>query len=309
MLHLRILALGFRIGVSVAACLITVIFVLPSCAISQNGPYTLTIFADQGSAPSAATTNRSSGSGSNLGHVFIELANGSNEAFIGYYGQPGTPARGQLRVDADLFRNGDYDVSKTYQITATGYLYAHQMIDVWGGHDGKKWGVYCNCSDFAQAVANAAQVDLADVPTEMNANLPYLWAQYLRSHGGTVNNRRRPSTGDGTAGSAQGILGTWEASSCGFSQALILTISQDSSGRIVGTMTAKDIVVSDNGCGDATYSGKVSQGIFHDATFAGNTLSFTTAIDGDSLNVSMTFAGRTLIYDSPGGRFVLRKTR
>ena len=104
---------------------------LPTRSYSQPSGYTLTIFADGGSnAPSVG--QQASNSRPNFGHVFIELANADKQIYIGYYGAPQNPSRGQLRVDADRAQNGYWDVKKTYQIKETGYNEAHNMIDEWG---------------------------------------------------------------------------------------------------------------------------------------------------------------------------------
>jgi hypothetical protein len=295
------------------ACIATLLSWTPLPATAQNGPYTITIFADSGAGPSTSAPDGTSGSGPNLGHVFIELANGDKQMFIGYYGYGPSgrmPTKGQLRVDADLFRNGDYDVSKTYQITSTGYINAHQLLDIWGGPHGEKWGVYCNCADFAQTVASSAGLDLTDVPTDFGVNMPKLWAQYLRTHGGTVNNHKPSTTNTASASDSEGILGKWEADSCGFSQAIVLIVSKDSSGNLVGTFTAKNIITANGGgaCTNATWDGTVSQGIFHNAVFASSRLSFSTVLDGENMGASMTLTGNGLVWSSPGGdRYVLHR--
>src|SRR5258708_5654062 len=93
--------------------------------------YALTIYADKGSHSGAVTTETSSGLHSNLGHVFIELTHNEKQMYLGYYGQPTDPSKGQLRVDADLAQKGYWTVKKTYSITEQGYLDAHKMIDAW----------------------------------------------------------------------------------------------------------------------------------------------------------------------------------
>jgi hypothetical protein len=160
------------------------------------GPYTLTIFADQGKNPSSAATQASSGGGSNLGHVFIELTNGNKQVYLGYYGDRQNPAKGQLRPDADLARNGYWDVKKTFEITEQGYNDAHKMIDTWGTKVGS-WKPWCNCADFAEAIATVAGVRLGDLPKMLgNINTPGDWSAYLKRHGGTVNPQRTVSTQD-----------------------------------------------------------------------------------------------------------------
>jgi len=154
----------------------------------QGGPYTLIIFADAGS--NASSVAQQGSSGSSFGHVFIELSNSDKQIYIGYYGDPKNPSRGQLRVDSDLARNGYWDVkSQTYEISEESYRSAHKMIDTWGTEVGS-WKLWCNCGDFAEAVATTAGVPLPNLPKEVGLNTPRSWAQYLRDHGGTVNPKR-----------------------------------------------------------------------------------------------------------------------
>jgi hypothetical protein len=165
---------------------------------------TVTIFADEGRSSSAAATQQSSGQGSNLGHVFIELTNSDKQMYLGYYGDPGNPSRGQLRVDKDLFLNGDWDVSKTYQITGEGYNKVHEMIDQWA-QKGQTWRPWCNCGDFAEAVATVAGLSFEGLPKAAGLSTPALWARYLREHGGTLNPQR----------SGTGFEGRWECNETG----------------------------------------------------------------------------------------------
>jgi hypothetical protein len=164
---------------------------------ASNGPYTLTIFADEGTNASVASLQSTSSRGSSLGHVFVDLTNGNKNVYLGFYGDPTNPARGQLRVDADLAQNGDWDVKNTYPITHDGYLAAHQMIDIWGTETGT-WKPWCNCADFAEAIATVAGIPLQVPKMAGVINRPSLWAQYLRQVGGIVNPQRisRPNAVD-----------------------------------------------------------------------------------------------------------------
>ena len=179
---------------------------LPTNGLAQysGGPYTLTIFADEGINASSAAAEGTSSRGSNLGHVFVELTNAEKQMYLGYYGDPNDPSRGQLRVDADLASKGDWDVKETYQITEQGYDAAHKMIDTWGRGDQPDlspipvilqkgtWWPWCNCGDFAEAIATVAGVRLEGLPKNFGViNRPSLWAKYLRAHGGTVNPQRQ----------------------------------------------------------------------------------------------------------------------
>jgi len=187
-----------------------------SPSVTPHGPYSLTIFADPGANASSVSQQASSG-GLNMGHVFIGLTNGARKVYLGYYGDSTNPARGQLRVDADLVDSG-WLYKKTYQITEQGYRAAHEMIDTWGAGNQRvgalgesvfdtflnalnplpvpislpsgTWRPWCNCSDFAQAVATAAGVELSDIPEELGLNTPRSWGRYLSEHGGTTNPRR-----------------------------------------------------------------------------------------------------------------------
>ena len=100
--------------------------------------------------------------------------------YLGYYGDAKNPSRGQLRVDADLARNGDWDVKKTYNITDGGYREAHKLIDTWGT-DGQKWALDHNCGDFAEAVARIAGVQLGALPKVLGVITPERWGLYLRT--------------------------------------------------------------------------------------------------------------------------------
>jgi hypothetical protein len=151
----------------------------------SGGPYTLTIFVSEGLSTSSAAGQSSSGNGLNLGHVFVELTNGSKQMYIGYYGDPANPARGQLRPDADLASQGAWDVKETYSITQEGYNAAHWLIDQWGT-DGVTWALNHNCADFAEAIAQISGGNLHP-PKMAGINRPILWGKYLRAHGGTLN--------------------------------------------------------------------------------------------------------------------------
>jgi len=153
-----------------------------------GGPYTLTVFVSQGLGTSSAAGQWSSGNGLDLGHVFVELTNGSKQMYIGYYGDPTDPARGQLRVDADLAASGAWDVKETYAISQQGYNAAHWLIDQWGT-DGVTWALNHNCADFAEALAEIAGLNLHP-PKTAGVNRPLLWGKYLRAHGGFVNPRK-----------------------------------------------------------------------------------------------------------------------
>ena len=64
-----------------AALWLTLCFSTNSTAQRGGGPYTLTIFADGGANGPTDTTQGSSGHGSNLGHVFVELTNGDKQMY------------------------------------------------------------------------------------------------------------------------------------------------------------------------------------------------------------------------------------
>lgn len=177
----------------------------------------LTIFAEEGRSSSAAASQRSSAYGPNLGHVFIGLTNGDKQMYLGFYGDSRNPSRGQLGVDADLVRNADWDVMKTYQISEQGYRAAHSMIDTWGtGSQADPfpmpvilqkgtWRPWCNCADFAEAVPTVAGVNLGNPSKAAGLNTPALWGKYLRERGGTLNPKRFGS----------GLEGQWECSETG----------------------------------------------------------------------------------------------
>ena len=114
--------------------LIALLLLQSSCIYAQR--YTLTVYADRGKDVSAAASQGLSSQGSNLGHLFVALTHGEKQMYLAYYGDPKNPSRGHLRVDADLARNGSWDVQKTYQITEEGYRAAHETIDNWGSQVG-----------------------------------------------------------------------------------------------------------------------------------------------------------------------------
>gem|GEM_PF-6648788 len=171
---------------------ITCLILFLTSGNAQSGPYSLTVFADggaHGTSGSQSLSQQSSSGGSDFGHVFVELTNGDRHIYMGYYGDPHNPSRGQLRVDADLASKRYWDFYKTYPITETGYHNAQHVIDTWGTEMGT-WKLWRNCGDFAEAIANAAGVDLQDVPKELGLNTPRSWAGYLRDHGGVPNPQR-----------------------------------------------------------------------------------------------------------------------
>lgn len=212
---------------------------------SGSDPYSLTIFADGGAAGSSTVQQASSG-GLNFGHVFVGLSNGERQAYIGFYDDQGAvwqritdnQPKGEFRVDADLASQGNWDVMKTYSITQDGYRAAHALLDRWAG-SGKSWKVSCNCSDFAQAIATAAGVQLIDVPKEMGlANSPRLWAKYLREHGGVVNSGRSSGQSSPVTAAAKPITQSCYKSpkACNASCKLDLGHSEHGAGTILDEM-------------------------------------------------------------------------
>jgi hypothetical protein len=145
--------------------------------------YKLTIYVDEGR-------------GAMVGHVFVELSDGWNKLFYGFYPSEAQedaigrlPASilgrgGEIRDD----RRHDWDVKRSYSITKKGFEKAVRGIEL-ARSKGQKWWLNQHCGDFAEAVAKTAGVPI-DLPftfdrrRSIGRNRPAVFANYLRQHGG-----------------------------------------------------------------------------------------------------------------------------
>lgn len=138
---------------------------------------TLTIYVDEGQ-------------GSVIGHVFVELSDGHNHNFYGFYpseaqedtfGKPvsllGTG--GEIRDD----RTHHADVQRTYHISKDNYDAAIRGIEA-ARKEGNHWWLSNHCGDFAEGVAKTAGIELNLPMTSTGRDRPELFAHYLLGHGG-----------------------------------------------------------------------------------------------------------------------------
>ena len=140
--------------------------------------YSLTIFVDKGE-------------GELNGHVFVKLSDGKNNLYRGFhaneavtdeFGKATAAVRlggGQIRDD----RNLPWDVSRTYNITKSGFENTLRAIEEIS-KTGPSWWVNNHCGDFAEGVANAAGVPLHLPWTATGRDRPSIFAEYLLQHGG-----------------------------------------------------------------------------------------------------------------------------
>jgi hypothetical protein len=138
---------------------------------------TLTIYVDEGH-------------GSVTGHVFVELSDGHNHNFYGFYpseaeedtfGKPAAllGAGGEIRTD----RTHHADVQRTYHISKANYDAAIRGIEA-ARKEGSHWWLSNHCGDFAESVAKMAGIELNLPATWMGRDRPELFARYLLAHGG-----------------------------------------------------------------------------------------------------------------------------
>lgn len=158
-----------RFGLVVVAA-----FLSASLSPSQSLPtdHTLTIYVDEGG----------------VGHVFVELSDGHNHNFYGFYPSEaqedtfGKPvallgAGGQIRDD----RSHHADVQSAYHISKDDYEATIRGIEA-ARKEGPHWRLSNNCGDFVERIAKMAGIEL-DVPATLITR-PELIAQYLLAHGG-----------------------------------------------------------------------------------------------------------------------------
>lgn len=143
--------------------------------------YTLTIYADEGH-------------GAVSGHVFVELSDGKNDLYRGFYPQQArTDTFGReialLGLGGGEIRGTDghhhWDVRHSYDISQNDFRNALQLITAIDKQHGS-WCPTNHCGDFALAVANAAGVHL-DLPQNTAlGDRPEVFGKYLRQHGGVT---------------------------------------------------------------------------------------------------------------------------
>lgn len=144
--------------------------------VSQSAPmdHTLTIYVDEGG----------------VGHVFVELSDGHNHNFYGFYpseaqedtftkGVAPLGTGGEIRDD----RTHHADVQRTYHISKDNYDDAIRGIEA-TRKEGKHWRLSCNCGDFAEGVAKMAGIELNLPKNSAGIVIPEVFAQYLLAHGG-----------------------------------------------------------------------------------------------------------------------------
>jgi len=142
---------------------------LSMAARSTNAPsskYTLTIYVDEGNA-------------FQFGHVFVELCDGRNDQFYGFY--PGFGIRERIRND----RDHRWDVKRTYHITKHGFISAIRGIEL-ARSQGQKWFVSHHCGDFAETVAKTAGVPIELRWQRHGRDRPAVFGNYLRRNGGVI---------------------------------------------------------------------------------------------------------------------------
>jgi hypothetical protein len=150
----------------------------PSAA--QPASYTLTIYVDEGRGQIA-------------GHVFVQLSDGHNNLYRGFYPKeavtdpfgritgPLGVAGGEIRDDA----HHHWDVKDTFVITKDEFRSAIVLIEEIR-NSGAKWCLTNHCGDFALAVAKTAGVSI-DLPTNLALkDRPGAVAKYLLQHGGVT---------------------------------------------------------------------------------------------------------------------------
>jgi hypothetical protein len=154
-------------------------FLCASELASQTTPMdrTLTIYVDEGH-------------GSLNGHVFVELSDGHNHNFYGFYpseAQEDTFGKsvsllgggGEIRND----RTHHADVQITYHISKDRYDSAIRGIEA-ARKEGDHWWLSNHCGDFAEGVAKMAGVELNLPATWTGRDRPELFARYLLANGG-----------------------------------------------------------------------------------------------------------------------------
>lgn len=141
------------------------------------------------------------GHGKPNGHVWIGLGSrdGSDTSYHGFYpvsndvGIPNIFKPGQVRDDSQRVEGNAWDVKRTYNITEEAYHRALDAIRAWQNQDQRRWDFLTHCGDFTEGIAKAAGVG-TDLPwTKTGKTRPGVFGEYLRNHGGVVNEAKEES--------------------------------------------------------------------------------------------------------------------
>jgi hypothetical protein len=142
--------------------------------------HTLTIYADQSGL---------------VGHVFVELSDGRNDLFYGFYPPSnwedtiGKLATSVLRIGGEIRddKHHEWDVkSQQYVLSRENFNNAIRGIEE-ARTQGEKWWYTHHCGDFAEGVATVAGLDIHPPWTLLGRDRPFLFGEYLMAHGGHRN--------------------------------------------------------------------------------------------------------------------------
>jgi hypothetical protein len=151
-----------------------------SASTNANPPlsYTMTFYVDEGRH-------------SISGHVFVELSDGKNRLFRGFYPKeartdvfgkiiaPAGVGGGEVRDDV----HHRWDVRKSFPITGEGFRRAVEAAE---RSRSKTWCLLNHCGDFALGIAEAAGLRLNLPRTLTGTDRPALFGAYLRQDGGVT---------------------------------------------------------------------------------------------------------------------------
>jgi hypothetical protein len=168
-----------RLGDNAVRNILRAMLIVTSLGAAANAAtptsYTLTIYVDEGG----------------VGHVFVELSDGKNDLYAGFYPReaiseeigrmfalPGWEG-GEIRDD----RLHSWDVKRSFNITRNGYRRAIQGIEQTRS-EGRAWCLTNHCGDFSLAVGKAAGVSLSLPSSEVWKERPAVFGNYLMQHGG-----------------------------------------------------------------------------------------------------------------------------
>jgi hypothetical protein len=181
-----------QVGVQSGLLLFTCAVCLPLTATAQTQnamplKYTLTIYVDEGN-------------GAIAGHVFVELSDGKNHLYHGFYPEEAyTDFFGKevalLRLSGEFRDDGHHpwDVKRSYNITKDGFEKAERGVEQ-AKKQGSKWWLTNHCGDFAERVAKEAGVPIQLPLTVTGRDRPAVFGSYLREHGGVTNSQQFKET-------------------------------------------------------------------------------------------------------------------
>jgi hypothetical protein len=111
-----------------------------------------------------------------------------------------------------------------------------------------------------------------------------------------------PNVGGAESSTVEQLIGSWHASQCGFSDAVVFTLSVNEENKLTGEMIAKNIIgpistVED--CVEQTWDGTFLRSTLRNIKHTNNTVSFIFDADGQSLEVQMHRSGSSLIWTIP----------